>query len=143
MSKPHTAADCKAALREHGSTAAAARALGMPASTFRDRLNGKPPAATKADDKPPAVARGRSLDEFRATYDKDTIIPQKIDAAIAELGKDGWAYEMEFVKLAGVGLSQLAAYRDAYAEHIVTLNRESKRAWAGSKALAAKMRAML
>lgn len=143
MSKPHTAADCKAALAEHGSLSAAAKALGMNRNTFTRRMNGVPPAGSPRTAKPAAASQGRSLAEFRATYDKDTIIPQRIDAGLAQLGKDGWAYEIEFVKLAGVGLAQLAAYRDAYAEHVVTLNRESKRAWAGSKALAAKMREML
>lgn len=140
-----TQAECKAAVKEHGSNAAAARALGMDRNTFRARLSGRPAAGTARAAQPATTptSAGRSLSEFRAVYDKDTIIPQRIDAALVQLGKDGWAYEMEFVKLAGLGLAQLAAYRDAYAEYVVSLNRESKRAWAGSKALAAKMREML
>lgn len=137
-----TAADCQAAYKQHGSKAAAAKALGMDRATFRRRMDGTPPAGSARVAKAPA-SHGRSLAEFRATYDRDTIIPQRIDAALAELGKDGWAYEMEFIKLANIGIAQLASYREAYAEYVVPLNRDSKRAWAGSKAMAAKMREML
>jgi hypothetical protein len=142
MSKSEpTAADCSAALKAHGSKAVAARSLGMSRTTFVRRLSGATAAPPRKA--APVAAAGRSLAEFRSTFDKDTIFPQKIDAALAQLGKDGWAYEVEFAKLAGVGLAQLANYREPYAEHIVPLNRDSKRAWAGSKAMAAKMREML
>ena len=142
MSKSEpTAADCAAALKEHGSKAEAARALGMNVTTFKRRLSGVTAAPPRKS--APAPTSGRSLSEFRSTFDRDTIFPKKIDAALTQLGKDGWAYEVEFAKLAGIGLAQLATYREAYAEHVVPLNRDSKRAWAGSKAMAAKMREML
>jgi hypothetical protein len=136
-----TAADCQAALKKHGTKSEAARALGMNRVTFSRRIGGTPPASARTV--AATAAAGRSLAEFRATFDKDTIFPQKINAALAQLGKDGWAYEVEFSKLAGLGLAQLAVYRESYAEHVVHLGRDSKRAWAGSKALAAKMREML
>jgi hypothetical protein len=138
----HTAADCQAALKKHGSKAEAARALGMHVSSFKRRMGGAQPLAKTAAKAAPA-SQARSLAEFRATFDKDTIFPQKINAALSQLGKDGWAYEVEFAKLAGIGLAQLAIYRETYAEQVVQLGRDSKRAWAGSKALAAKMREML
>lgn len=141
MSTEISQADCKAALKQHGNKAAAARALGMDRCTFDRRLKGGP--AGPARSAPVTASHGRSLAEFRSTYDKDTIFPQKIDAALAQIGKDGWAYEIEFAKLAGIGLAQLAIYREKYADHIVQLGRDSKRAWAGSKALAEKMRSML
>lgn len=141
MSNTATAADCQAALKKHRTKADAARALGMDRMTFGRRLGGTPPAKTAV--KAAVVSQARSLSEFRATFDKDTIFPKKIDAALEQIGKDGWAYEVEFAKLAGLGLAQLAIYRESYAEHVVHLGRDSKRAWAGSKAMAAKMREML
>ena len=84
---------------------------------------------------------GRSLAEFRQTYDKDTIVPAKIKAALKVLGS-GWEYEVQFAKLAGLTLADLGNYRDQYADYVVTL-RESRRAWAGTVATARAMKGML
>ena len=67
----------------------------------------------------------------------------KIKAALASIGADGWEYEVEFAKTCGVSLYDLGRVRDRFADHVVTISRSSKRAWAGSKALAAKMRDMV
>jgi hypothetical protein len=95
-----------------------------------------------AEKPPEKPGRGRSLSEFRDTYDRNTIVPQKIRAALGELGA-GWAYEVEFSKLAGIGLSELAAFRDMFSDHVVSLKRDSKRAWAGTASVAQKMREMV
>jgi len=84
---------------------------------------------------------GRTLSEFRSTYDKGTIIPAKVKAALKTLGS-GWEYEVQFAKLAGVSLSDLGNFRDQFSDHVVTL-RESRRAWAGTKATATAMKEML
>jgi len=88
-----------------------------------------------------AERKGRTLTEFKATYDKDTIIPAKVKAALKTLGA-GWEYEVAFARLAGVSLSDLGNYRDQFAGHVVTL-RESRRAWSGSTATAKAMREMV
>lgn len=85
-------------------------------------------------------AAGKSLEDFRAAHDKSYIVPGKVRAALKALG-DGWEYEMAFAKLAGVSLGDLSAFRAMFEDHIVVVER-TKRAWAGSKALAAKMREM-
>ena len=107
------------------------------AKAFRNGGAGKvAPAGVKFNTVP-----GRSLSEFRNTYDKSTIIPSKVKAALKTLGS-GWEYEVQFAKLAGVSLSDLGNFRDQFADHVVTL-RESRRAWAGTKATATAMKEML
>ena len=86
---------------------------------------------------------GKSLAEFRATHDKAFIIPKKIKEALQQLGSSGWEYEVGFAKLAGISLADLGNFRDQFAEHVVAIRRDGKRAWAGSKDTAAKMRAMV
>lgn len=87
----------------------------------------------------------KSLADFKAAHDKSFIVPAKIKTALAALGSDGWEYEADFNKAAGVSSNDLSAYRDTFAEHIVLIKAGGKerRVWAGSKALAAKMREML
>ena len=85
---------------------------------------------------------GRSLAEFRSVYDKATIVPTKVKAALKALGAGGWEYEVQFARTAGVSLADLANFRDQFAPHIVSL-REGRRAWAGSAATASAMREMI
>jgi len=137
-------------LKATGGIREAAKAAKMSFGGFRSRLatakkrgltltNANTKSNGKANGK---LKSGRSLQDFRAEYDKDFIVPQKISDALRILG-DGWEYEVQFAKLASVGLVDLASYRDAFAEHVVVLGREGRRAWAGTKEAAAKMREML
>lgn len=89
--------------------------------------------------KEPAV--GKSLKEFRETYDKSTIVPQKIRNGLRMLGQ-GWEYEVQFAKMAGVSLADLGMFRDQFSEYVIPL-RESRRAWAGTLGVAKAMREML
>lgn len=130
--------DLLAALKKHGTQEKAAAALGIARSTLTRRLKRSGAIPT-----PEPKAAGKSLVDFRNLYDKSTIIPKRIDAALKQLGGSGWEFEVQFAKMAGVSLVDLGHFRDQYAEHVVTLNRDSKRAWAGTKAAAQKMREML
>lgn len=150
-----TAASLKS---QHGTIKKAAAAAGIPRSTFADILSGKTRRSrtpghgeTSADVAAPGVATGdsakrpkvkaRTLSEFRQTFDKDYIVPTRIRSGLAELGSDGWEYEAQFAKICGLPLSDLGNYREAFLEFVVTIRE--RRAWAGSKAMAAKMRSML
>jgi hypothetical protein len=83
---------------------------------------------------------GRTVDEFRAAHDKNYIIPARIRAALEKLG-DGWEYEMELMKLAGISTTDVARFRSQFEEHIVTVaGQNPKRIWAGTKKLAAQLR---
>lgn len=89
-----------------------------------------------------------SLDEFRKRHDKSTIVPQKIKAGLAKLReKKGWCYEKDFIALCELNANDFAAFRGQFVEEFaVPVKNESRhetRAWAGSKAVADKLREML
>ena len=136
-----------AAIREHGGLRPAARALGVDngwlcriAKRAAGPLTGPDTVSGTIAAKPKGV---KTLTDFRQAYDKDTIVPAKIKEGLAALGADGWEYEVEFAKLCGVSLYDMGRVRERFADHIVSIGRNTKRAWAGSKALAAKMREMV
>jgi hypothetical protein len=131
------------AVERYGSQRKAAHAMRVSRKTIRAAMAGK---GGKTAAKPVTAhdikAIGKSLADFRLAYDKDTIIPAKVRAGIAALGRTGWDYEVQFARAAGVSLADLAAYRDQFAAFVVTL-REGRRAWAGSVAAAKQMREMI
>jgi hypothetical protein len=90
-------------------------------------------------DKAPAQTVGRSLAEFKQTYDKNTIIPQKVRAALKELGT-AWEYEAEFIKRADISYTDLAAFRDMFSDHVVIVKRENKKIWCGTVAFANQLK---
>lgn len=88
------------------------------------------------------------IEEFRAQYDKNIIVPTKIRDALAKLAKrraDGtaWEAELQFLKTAGLSTTDLAAFREAFAQYYVNVGTERapKRVWFGSRAAADKARA--
>jgi hypothetical protein len=130
-----------AALKKYGGQRAAAAAMKVSRKTLRKAMagDGKPAAALAA--KP--IAKARTLTEFRAQYDKGYIVPARVKDALKRLGASGWEYEVDFAKLAGVALADLGRFRDQFADFVVAIGRDSRRAWAGSKATANAMREML
>lgn len=89
------------------------------------------------------IKRGKSLHDFRSEFDKSFIVPQRIKAALKEIGASGWEYEKQFAEIAGVSLADMGNFRDEFADYIVDIRRVSKRAWAGSVGTAKAMREML
>lgn len=127
----------KDAIRRHGSVAEAARKEGTPPSTLRHQLK-------KAEHDAIAGRKGsKGLKDFRSLFDKSFIIPNRIREGLKNLGPNGWEYEAQFAKASGVSLADLSAYRDEFAEYIVVVNRDGRRAWAGSPKLAQSMREMV
>ena len=133
-----TKQEAEALIQKHGSRQAASRATGISVDTFRYAQEKGGPAS-KAKEEPKKF--GRSLADFRGSYDKSYIVPKKIKEALRNLGS-GWEYEVNFARIAGISLSDLGNFRDQFADHVVTL-RESRRAWAGTAAAAKAMREML
>jgi hypothetical protein len=88
------------------------------------------------------VVKGKTLTDFRLAYDKATIIPAKIKAALKALGANGWDYEVQFARMAGVSNIDLSAFRDQFAGYIVGL-KDNRRAWAGSVKTATLMKEMI
>ena len=133
----------EAAYIKCGTYANAARSLGVAKSTVIRAINGRtdrgPGKAAPAPER-----KGKTLADFRQQYDKATIIPARVRAALKTIGAQGWEYEVQFAKIAGVSLADLGRVRDEFAEnHVVTIGRDSRRAWAGSRATATAMREML
>lgn len=89
-----------------------------------------------------ASKAGGNLDAFRKTYDKSLIVPQKIQAALAQLG-DAWEVEGDFVKRCGISQTEFGMYKERFvADYVVevTLKGTRRRVWAGTKKFAAAMR---
>lgn len=100
-------------------------------------------AAKKAET---AISKGKSLEEFRSAYDKNYIVPKRIKDALDKLG-ESWEYEIEFIKLAGISITDLARFREQFEAHIVPVKVSNggshrKNVWAGTTAFAAKLREM-
>jgi hypothetical protein len=131
-----TKTEAAAAVEKYGSQHKAARALGVSRRQVRKLLG----VVVSSNASPPSA--GRSLAEFRSTFDKSFIVPQRIKAALKELGA-GWEYEVPFSKAAGVSLADLGNFREQFIDHVVQVERGGRRAWAGTKAVAAQMRAMI
>jgi len=96
------------------------------------------------ESKPAAKKKpGRSLDEFRAAHDKNFIVPHKVKAALDSIG-DGWEYQIDFLRLAGLSTTDLAAFREQFEAHIVvTKGNNPKMIWVGNVKTAQKMRDMV
>jgi len=106
--------------------------------------NRQPKVADVKQEKLPdtKTVKGKSLQMFRESHDKDYIIPTKIKTALKFLGSS-WLPEAEFAKLANVSLADLSAYRSAFEANLVVMKRDGKRVWAGTPALAKQMQEML
>ena len=84
--------------------------------------------------------KGKDLTAFRAAHDPAFIVPQKIRAALAELG-ESWESEVEFIRRSGTSTTNLALFREEFSDFYVEVGgRNAKRLWAGTKGFAAKMR---
>lgn len=86
---------------------------------------------------------GKSLEAFRSAHDKSYIIPRRIETALAKLA-DSWEYELDFAKVAGVSIADLALFRDQFEDHVVAVKvtggSHKKNVWAGTPAFAAQLR---
>lgn len=135
MAKRPTKADV---IRKHGSITAAARKASLNPHTLASRLE-----KNERDQIVERAGKSKKLSDFRAIFDKSFIIPKRIKEGLKSLGAQGWEYEAQFARVCGVSLADLSAYRDEFSDYIVQVNRDGRRAWAGSPALAGQMRDMV
>jgi hypothetical protein len=121
-----------------------ARLAGVSEHQSQQFLKGVAKAAPEKAYKstPVPAVKGKTLADFRQTYDKATIVPAKVKAALKVLGASGWEYEVQFSRMAGVSTMDLSAFRDQFAGHIVNL-KDNRRAWAGSVKTATQMKEMI
>ena len=136
-----TQQEVKNAVAKHGGYKPAGRALGVSASSLKRWASGecKPKSNVSCE----SSGVGRKLSDFRAAYDKDFIVPKRIKDGLKKLGCGGWEYEVVFAKSIGVSLMDLGAYREMFADNVVQISRDGRRAWAGSIATAKQMREMV
>ena len=94
-----------------------------------------------------ASKKAKTLADFKAAHDPNVIVPNKIRAALATIGKEGaenWLYEIDFLRLSGISTVQLATFRGQFAAHIVEVpagqGRMTKRVYFGNVKVAAKLR---
>lgn len=87
----------------------------------------------------------KTLDDFRSVHDKNYLVPQKIKEGLEKLSPTGWEYESDFIKMCVTNNNDFAKFRGQFADFLVIIKQDGRerRVWAGSKALAAKMRDML
>lgn len=90
-----------------------------------------------------ADIRGKSLDQFKAAHDKSFIIEKRLKDALAELG-EGWLYESELMRSARIGPGEITRLREKFAKFTLIVGRRGKQkhVWAGTPALAKKLRSM-
>jgi hypothetical protein len=93
------------------------------------------------------TAKARTVADFRENFDKDVIIPRKIQAALDAMLKEGaenWEYDADFVKRAGVSQSDMGRYRAQFEKHVILTANVNKRGprkvWFASAKVAAKLR---
>lgn len=90
--------------------------------------------------------KGKTLADFRNTYDRNIVVPNKIRAALTQLeseGPESWEYELDLMKRAGVSQTDIAMFREQFQGHIVearAIGGQSKRIWFASAKVAAKAR---
>lgn len=89
-----------------------------------------------------ATTKGKTFEDFQALHDPAYIVPRKIKAGLESLGPDAWEYEADFRKRCGINSPNVfAPYRAEFKEFCVEIpGKTTSRLWAGSKALANKIR---
>ena len=133
-----------ALVAKYGSQKAAALAVGVTRHVIYHaikRSENRKRGESSQSSLPEKELSVRSLQEFRNTFDLETIVPKKINVALKQLGS-GWLYEMEFCKSADITSTQISNFRDRYSEHIVCI-RDRRRIWVGKKNIAEEMRRMI
>lgn len=134
-------------IKKHGSMRAAARAIGRCHQVLSRAISGRnghgvrtPALAGAGRRASKEVAQpGRTLADFKRLYDKDVIVPNKLQQALQKLSGE-WRYEHEFARMAGVSSADMQTYRHLFDNHHVALKREHKLIWCGTVALANKLR---
>lgn len=86
---------------------------------------------------------GKSLEEFKKLYDKDTVIPAKIKNALDSLG-ESWEDEKDFIRRAVISYQDINTYREEFEKYFVLVGGSAgKRIWAGTVELAEEMRRLV
>lgn len=93
------------------------------------------------------MSKAKSIADFRSLHDDNVIVPNKIQAALAAMLKEGpeqWDYESDFIKRAKVSNTQLGLFREQFADNIIEAGRANgrsgRRVWVADPKVAKKLR---
>lgn len=92
------------------------------------------------------ATKAKTLSDFRASHDKNTVVPNKIKAALAAMLKEGpeqYEYETDFMRRAGLSCTDLGQFRPQFEnDHVVNVGTERapKRVWFADPKVARKAR---
>lgn len=87
-----------------------------------------------------------TLSDFKAQFDQNVVVPNKIRAALAALQREGaeaWEFESEFVKRSGLSQTQIATFRAQFEKHVVVVRatgRNERKVWFANPKTATKAR---
>lgn len=94
-----------------------------------------------------AKVQARTIADFKASHDRETVVSAKVAAAIEALLKIGpqhYEYEGDFIKLAKISNSDLPLIREKFKAHIVEAaavhGKTARRVWVGSVKVAKELR---
>lgn len=96
------------------------------------------------------MPKGKTLEQFRAAHDRKLALKKRAEAAFKSLG-NSWEYEGDFVKRAGMSISDWGAIRGDYADYTLLVkasfgrgsNGSTRRVMAGNPAFAKKLKESL
>ena len=76
----------------------------------------------------------KDLSAFRAQFDRNVTVPNRIREALAELhkaeGDEGWEYESDLMRRRKISQTDISQFRDEFAAHVVeTGGNKSRRVW--------------
>ena len=76
----------------------------------------------------------KDLTAFRAQFDRNVTVPNKIRAALAELqkaeGDEGWEYEQDLMRRQKISQTDMGQFRDQFLDHVVDPpGNKSRRVW--------------
>ena len=91
---------------------------------------------------------GKTKADFVAKFSRKFVIPNKIRAALAELGPKGYEEQGEFLKRTGVTPVDLNAYKSEFDDHVIEArpvggNSKVVTIWVGSASFASELQESL
>lgn len=93
------------------------------------------------------MSKPKTLNDFKAQFDKSVKVPEKIRAALKDLAAEGpeaWESDADFVFRCGTNFATISRYREQFADHVVEVpginTSKRRRVWFGDKRVAAKAR---
>lgn len=94
-----------------------------------------------------AKIQARTIADFKASHDRETVVTAKVKAALevlAKVGPEHYEYEGDFIKLAKIGQADVTLVREKFKDYIVEAaavhGKTARRVWCGSLKTAKTLR---